>query len=743
MKTASFLSLLLILTISILATPAFSNTIFDESIDPDTLQPWQMHETLAASKAGELSRARTFAAEAAKTTSFLDQTTYDVGFHRIELEIDIPSEIVYGNVLVQGNSTVDGLDAVELDLYTNLTVDSVYTPGGALDYSHADNKLLVELGGLYNVDEPFAFTVTYNGHPVGTGLGGFSIDYRNGVPTVATLSEPMSARTWWPCKDRPDDKADSLDIIVTCDTAYFCASNGTLIDTTRNGDGTWTFNNEVRYPIATYLFSLAMTNYTIWHNWYYYGDNDSMVVTHYVFPERYELSLTSYNITPFAIEVLAGLFGEYPFIEEKYGHANFLWSGAMEHQTVSSMGAYSIGFAEPIIIHELAHQWWGDMITCHNWHHIWLNEGFASYAEALYYEVKDGVAAYHDYMYGMRYLYGGTIYVYDTTDVWNIFSGIVFDKGAWFLHMLRHIVGDAAFFDILQTYYDSEYKFKDATTEQFKNLCETVCGVELDYFFDEWMHGTYYPHYYWSYWNEQDPDDGRFWTFFFLEQRQPTAPQVFEMPIDLVFYFKSGIDTLVLFNDVRRNTYILKTDEMPIDIKLDPDSWILSFNQELSWGIHLIPFLLDTGVQFQPYTDSVIARGGSGDNLYTVASGTLPGGLELDSLTGIISGMPMEFGQFAFEVNVEDEVSTLNETVMYTLVILAGEGLAGDANDDDTINLLDATFLINYLYRSGEAPAVPNQADPDASCNVNLLDVSYLINYLYRDGPDPLWGCIE
>ena len=319
MKTASFLSFLLILTIFFLATPAFSTAIFDESIDPDTLQPWQMHQIMAASKAGDLSRARALAAEAAKTTSFLDQTTFDVGFHRIELRIDIPSEMIYGDVLVQGKATVDGLDAVELDMYTNLTVDSVYTPGGTLSYSHAANKLLVDLGGIYNLDEPFAFSVTYQGPPVGSGLDGFSFDCRNDVPVVTTLSEPMSARTWWPCKDRPDDKADSLDIIVTCDTAYFCASNGTLIDTTRNGDGTWTFNYEVRYPITTYLFSLAISNYTIWNNWYYYGDNDSMVVIHHVYPDRYALSLTSYNITPFAIQVFAGLFGEYPFIEEKYG----------------------------------------------------------------------------------------------------------------------------------------------------------------------------------------------------------------------------------------------------------------------------------------------------------------------------------------------------------------------------------------------------------------------------------------
>ena len=111
MKIASFLSLLLILTTFSLTIPAFSKVVSYESIDPDTLQPWQMHRVLAVAKAGALSRARAFAAEAAETVSFLDQTTFDVGFHRIELRIDIPSEMIYGDVLVEGKSTVDGLDA--------------------------------------------------------------------------------------------------------------------------------------------------------------------------------------------------------------------------------------------------------------------------------------------------------------------------------------------------------------------------------------------------------------------------------------------------------------------------------------------------------------------------------------------------------------------------------------------------------------------------------------------------------
>jgi len=552
----------------------------------------------------------------------------------------------------------------------------------------------------------------------------------------------MSARTWWPCKDRPDDKADSMDIYVTCDTTLYCASNGTLIDTTFNGDGTWTFYYQERYPITTYLFSLAISNYSVWEDWYYYGDNDSMLIVNHVYPDRYVTSLSSYDITPYAIGVYADLFGEYPFTDEKYGHANFEWGGAMEHQTVSSMNGGSFGFTEPVIVHELAHQWWGDMITLNNWHEIWLNEGFASYCEALYYEVKDGKAAYHDYMNGMFYAYGGTIYIYDTTDVWNIFSSRVYDKGAWVLHQLRHVVGDSVFFECLRTYYNSEFQHDDATTEGFKNICETVSGTELDSFFDQWIYGTYFPKYMWSYRSELDPADGRYWTYFQLRQGQTTPPQTFTMPIDLVFTYASGIDTTVLFNDVNNTIYILKTDEQPTDIQLDPDQWIQRYSYKSNWTYHLIPFPLDTAQQYGLYLDSVVAKGGTDHHTYKITGGALPAGLELDSLTGHISGQPTQSGDFSFDVYAKDQMSSYNETRTFVLTVVENSYIPGDANNGGDVNILDVTHIINYLYRDGSAPTIPAAADPDASCAINLLDVNYLINYLYKGGPAPLPGCV-
>ncbi len=705
------------------------------------LSPSQMHSIMGKAKAEKLETLRT--AYKMAPTKILSQTDYDVTFYRIELKVDVPTTKIYGNVKMAAKSLVNGLDTVDVDFDATLTIDSIYTDDGTLlGYSFAGYRVTIQLDHPYDQDSLFSFYIRYHGTPTSGGFQAFSFDWRGTTPVVSSLSEPYMAHTWWPCKDRPDDKADSLDIFVTCDTALFCASNGTMIDTVRNGDGTWTFSYKVRYPITTYLFSVAMSGYHVWKDYYHYGPNDSMEIVNHPYSDQYAYSLSHWNITPYAIGVFANIFGEYPFLNEKYGHANFEWGGGMEHQTVTSMTGSWFGFYEPTVVHELSHQWWGDMITCNNWHEIWLNEGFASYSEALYYEVKNGTTAYHDYMAGMDFTGGGTIYIYDTTNVNIIFGSIVYDKAAWLLHMLRHIVGDTTFFDILHAYYNSPYKYKDVTSDQFRSICESLSGKDLSYFFNEWLFGTYRPRYYWSYMNELNASDGKYWTFLHLEQTQTTDPLVFSMPVDFKFTF-TPIDTATttIFNDARRKMYFFKNDAPPTDISLDPENWILKTNSKMLWNYHIIPFSLDSGRQYLTYNDSIIVRGGSGSNKFQIISGALPAGLSLDTLSGIISGTPSNYGDFNFQVRASDIYISYKDSSDFQISIQPGVGIPGDANNDGIVNILDITFIINFLYKSGAPPPVPALADPDNSCATDALDITYLINFLYKGGPAPLMGC--
>jgi hypothetical protein len=743
MKMRSTLKSVKYLPLIILTILPLTALAVDDIYGPEReLTPSEMHSIMGQSKTARLASLRS--AYKMAPAMPLSQTDYDVIYHKIELKVDVPSTLLYGNVKMAAKSLSPGLDSVEVDFDAAMTIDSIYTEEGTLlAFSHAGYRATIRLDRAYDVDSIFSFYIRYHGTPATGGFQGFSFDSYEGSPVVSSLSEPYLARTWWPCKDRPDDKIDSLDIFVTCDTALYCASNGKLIDTVNNGDGTKTFSYQVRYPITTYLFSVAISDYVVWKNYYKYAPDDSMEIVNHVYPSQYEYSLPRWGITPYAIGVFADIFGEYPFLNEKYGHANFEWGGGMEHQTVTSMGGNWFGFYEPVVVHELSHQWWGDMITCNNWHEIWLNEGFASYSEALYYEVKSGKASYHSYMAGMTYTGGGTIYIYDTTNVGSIFGSIVYDKGAWLLHMLRHIVGDANFFNILSAYYNSVYKYDDVNSAQFQEICESVSGMELDYFFNEWLFGTYYPRYSYSYMNELDPTDGKYWTYFFLEQTQSTAPQVFIMPIDLKFTFSpADTFTTTIFNDSRRKMYFFKNNLAPTGISLDPMNWILNDSAKPAWTYHIIPFDLDSGQQYTAYQDSVRARGGSGSNKFLVTSGALPEGLKLDSLTGVISGDPIVYGEFNFRIRANDLMSSYKDSADFHISVIPGDGLPGDANDDGVVNALDITYLINYLYKGGAAPPVPKQADSDRSCVINALDITYLINYLYKNGSAPHWGCV-
>ncbi|MFQ5453111.1 MAG: M1 family metallopeptidase, partial [Candidatus Zixiibacteriota bacterium] len=425
-------SLTIMFLIIILITNAIAE-INDDNIDWDNAPPSLIHQKMWEAKiSGRLDKefAKNYAAQQLQTNT---QTNYDVLFYDVKIRINDTTEIIYGAVKFVALAVGDGLNNIQIDFYDNMNIDSIIAPAGPLSYSRLNNVVTLTLDQTYNNNDQFEFDFFYSGHPVEGGFQAFAFDYPGGNTVISTLSEPYFARTWWPCKDRMDDKADSFNIAITVDTSLYVASNGTLDSTIGNGDNTHTAYYSVRYPMVSYLFSLAISNYTVWYDeWIYNNELDTMPLVHAVYPSWYVYSLGKFNITPYALTVFSDNYGLYPYANEKYGHANFEWGGAMEHQTMSSMGGSSFGFSEPVVVHEMSHQWWGDMITCESWGHIWLNEGWASYSEALYYLEKNGWAAYHSYMNGMAYAGGGTIYVYDTASVWTIFNGgLSYDKGSW------------------------------------------------------------------------------------------------------------------------------------------------------------------------------------------------------------------------------------------------------------------------------------------------------------------------
>ncbi len=520
------------------------------------------------------------------TTASAASQEINVTYYFLRLTVSTPPgpTLLSGDVLIQAVNLADSLSTIVLDLMNTMTVDSVLAGEKAVGYSQQPQTLTITLDRTYHRDERIAVRVLYHGVPVATGFGSFYFSSHNGTPWVWSLSEPYGARDWWPCKDHPSDKADSADIWITCDDRLKAGSNGRLVEISDNGDGTHTYKWSERYPIASYLISIAVTDYAEFTNWFRYSPTDSMPVVNYVLPELLSYALQSLPQTVEMLQIYSDLYGLYPFIKEKYGHASMGSGGAMEHQTMTS----TTTFSEFVVAHELSHQWFGDMISPRSWVDIWLNEGFASYSEALYSERKYGEQFYAGYM---RSFFTdaknavGPLRVQDTSDVPALFAEAnVYAKGASVLHMLRHVVGDSVFFSCLRAYAtDPALRFNTATTSDFRGVCERVSGLPLGFFFDEWTDGTGYPSYAYSW---QTAAAGSEWilTLHINQTNAVGGGTMFRMPLDIQVTGPSFDTTFTVTNNGPVQDYVVNLSRHPSDVRLDPGNWILADKTNLNDG---------------------------------------------------------------------------------------------------------------------------------------------------------------
>ena len=524
-----------------------------------------------------------------------NQEKIDIKFYELNLDIDFNSSRIRGSVTVNGVIGNIYPDFIELDLYDNMTVDSILQNNIPILYLHENDMLKIPISDITLNDENlFSLTIFYQGTPDHCGAGGFKFDEHQNIGHVWTLSEAYCARSWWPCKDDPSDKADSVNIIVSVPTepAYIVASNGLLSSTTINNNKKTYFWKE-RYPITTYLVSLAIYPYTKWVDQYVSPiSSDTMLIEHYVFPDRYEASYPNYSLTKDMLSFFSELFGEYPFISEKYGHADFTWGGGMEHQTLSSMGSFS----QNLMVHELGHSWWGNLITCKTFNDIWLNEGFARYCQALWAEHMYGREAYFDFMNNHAYYGAGTIYVENPSSNSQIFSaGLSYNKASWVLHMLRHKVGETMFFDILKSYASNDsLSYNAASTSDFQKVCEDISGLDFEQFFQQWIYGERYPKYELSWWHEGNG-------IYNVKIDQVQSYNFFSMPIDLKFSGSAGpmlVDTtIVIENNNSSQLYEFSGFNFLVEnVMLDPENWIL---KEATYSVNEIDNILPDRVEVE------------------------------------------------------------------------------------------------------------------------------------------------
>lgn len=519
-------------------------------------------------------------------TKNLNTGNYDLKYHRLEFTVDPSVAFISGDITSYFEAK-ENLNEVIFELSNNMVVSQVMQRGTALSFlQNNDDEVVITLSQVQNTGVLDSLTISYSGNPISSGFGSFEQSSHNGDPIIWTLSEPYGAKGWWPCKQDLNDKIDAIDIYVTTprynasNEEYMLAANGLEQSQVVDGNNKTTHFKH-QYPIPAYLIAIAVTNYEIYTHTVANNGNPFDIVN-YVYPEHLNSAQANTGITVDIMDLFTNLFEEYPYASEKYGHAEFGWGGGMEHTTVSFMGSFSRG----LIAHELAHQWFGDKITCGSWQDIWLNEGFATYLSALVIEEFDGEPSFKswriDKINNITSQTGGSVYISatDTSSVSRIFnSRLSYNKSAMVLHMLRKKLGDATFFQGMKDYLsDVNYAYSYAKTEDFILKMENASGEDLGEFFNDWIYGEGYPSYHLEA-HRMNPSEINITV---NQTQSDNSVSFFEAPLPIRLYGTGGQEVdLILDNTTNGEEFIVEAAFEIGIIVVDPEYDLITKNNNV------------------------------------------------------------------------------------------------------------------------------------------------------------------
>ncbi len=516
---------------------------------------------------------------------------FDVLSYDLDISLDPNPGTIAGRVDVGLQSLQNGLQLIHLDLVSTLDCLEISSGGDILFFEHLGDSLLVHLNAALAEAETETLSISYEGRPRPHGSFHAGMMYRlhnsgtvgdpsDDFPVIASVSETWSAHSWWPCKDHPSDKA-LVSLTASVPDSLSLVSNGTLLGVQSNQPGWRTYRWREAYPLPTYLVSVAASNYVGWTEDCLVsplnGPDQNISLGFQVFPHDLSDAATDLAMTCQAMDFMAQLAGPYPFDGEKYDQVEIKWGGAMEHSTATSLPPYLfLGTArfENLVVHELAHQWFGDSLTPAVWSDIWLNEGFARYCEALWMEHSRNREAYAEFMQNIGPVFHENLFVGDglLADPDPILPNtLVYDKGAWLLHSLRLLLGDNDFFALLHNYATAPDLIHDSTTTgDFIQLAEQQAGRNLDNFFHPWLntetvarlHSEVEIHY--------GGEIGN------VRLRFQQLQEVWlEMGIPVVLHCGGSDTQMILTMDRREQVFQLALD-CPVDsVSIDPESLVL------------------------------------------------------------------------------------------------------------------------------------------------------------------------
>ncbi len=565
MKT---LALLLILTAAGLAQ---SDAWFDE--------PW------LAGKPGAGAASRGAALVPAESLH-----SYNVRHYRLDINLPMTNKSYVAHEALSIRSDVSAVLVCTLN-FVSLVCDSARRNGIPLAFTTPTGLLAVELDNPLPLGDSTVLDIFFHRESTAAERGYFFAR----PPTVSraycmTCTPPEDARYWMPCYDEPSDKAErGVELNLTTPDTFQTCANG-LLDSvtadTANHTKTWFWRHP--YSIATYLIVFSASRFATWQHNIPLQNGDTLPSIYFTWPSDSAVSVTNFSRLPDMVTYFSDSvrFGDYPF--DKYGmvpgYYGFPWGG-MENQTMTMIHTQWLRSGDPMgMAHELSHMWWGDMVTCVDFANVWLNEGFATWAECLYNGHLNGRSSFRSYISGKAGTYISQhrsrdfpIYNPPPAEIYN--TGIIYCKGSWVLRMLQFVEGDTAwenpgvFFQALRAYGDS-FKYGTASTKDFQRINEQFSGLDLDQFFNEWVYDRGYPKYTIT-WNKQPLGDSWRVEATLAQRNDTNSARLFHMPYPVRFNC-TGESALVVFHPqdtLAFDTFMLAAE--PLSLTPDPDNWVL------------------------------------------------------------------------------------------------------------------------------------------------------------------------
>lgn len=500
-------------------------------------------------------------------------TGFDIQHYEINLQINDVTRWIGGNVqaivLAEEN-----LSQIQYELH-NLTVSQVMVNNLPVTFTHTAGIITIPVNA--NAGDTFITNVFYSGYPqLSPNL--YQIGMIFSTNSVFTISDPDAGRYWWPSYDHPWDKA-TVDLHIRMRSDWKVAANGLRQGIVDHGDGTSTTTWIGYHPMTTYLVCITAGPYVEINQ-----SSQNTDIQSFVLQNQYNNALVDFASLPSIVDYYSSIFGAYPF--EKYGQAVVSMStyGAMEHQTMTTLGNFIItgnNTYELIIAHELAHQWYGNCVSFLDFPDVWLSESFATYAEHLWVDKRDGwnaATAYVNSSYHQYYINwensAGAQTIYNPT-FYNYFTPPSYEKGAAVLHMLRLKMGDVAFFQLLQNWVIT-YAHGNAITAEFQAMAEQISGLDLQQFFQQWIYSPGIPSLEYSFYTKENPPSLKL-----IGKSTSPTPTQFYLDIPIRVNQSTTSDSLLIQADPNGFVNIIPYPNVANinSIQADPNNWVILRNK--------------------------------------------------------------------------------------------------------------------------------------------------------------------